>query len=146
MKLNFSSLICIVSLFPGRPVCGDAQELHLTNYQSAMRGLTLKEIRGNLPSEKMFDLCIPTSKRTLGRFTEYEFDCQPGYMGLTIIAKDGRLKRAVEWSCTYARTHFDELTADDEKHYQKLRKDNVDLPFERCIGRWGWARPRMREW
>jgi hypothetical protein len=142
----FSSLISIVFLFPGPSLCGEWREVHMTNYQKAIRGLFLKEIRGNLPWEKMFDLCIPTSKRTLGRFTEYEFVCLPGYHGLTIIAKDGRLKRAVEWSCTYVRRHFDELTADDVKDYEKLRQDNVNLPFERCIGRWGWARPRMRDW
>jgi hypothetical protein len=146
MRRVFSSLICLVFLFPGHPAHGDEKETELTEYQKIMRGLSKKEIHANLSSEKMLDLCIPTSKRILGRFTEYEFEMLPGYHGLAIIAKDGALKCATEWSCTYTATYFDELTFDEKKLYQKLRKDNMDVPFERFIGRWGWERPRMRDW
>jgi hypothetical protein len=146
MKATFSSLISLVFVFPTHFVYSDEKEPVLTSYQKAIRGLATKEIRPHLVSEKMFDLCIPTWKRSLGRFTEYEFDCIPGYHGLGIIAKNGLLKRATEWSCTYTRTHFNEMTPDDEKDYQQLRKDNADVPFDRCIGRLGWQRPRMREW
>ena len=118
----------------------------VTKYQTAMRGLVTKQIRGNHSIEKMFDLCVPDSRRQLDRFTEYEFELLPGYHGLTILAKDDRLMRATEWSCTYARTYFDELSAEDEKHYQKVREDNVEVPHERSVGRWGWERPPMRYW
>jgi len=146
MKLISSSLICFTFMFSNYSVFGDEKEIELTNYQKAMRGLSRKEIRADLPAEKMLDLCIPTSKRTLGRFTEYDYEMLPGYHGLTIIAKNGLLKRATVWSCTYTQTYFNELTPDDEKQYQKLRIDNVDVPSERFIGRWGWDRPRMRDW
>jgi uncharacterized protein (TIGR03067 family) len=146
MKPALSSLIWIAFVFPGHLVYGDEKESQPTDYQKAIRGLRANKIYAGLSSDKLLDLCIPTAKRTLGRFTEYEFQLLPGYHGLSIIAKNGVLQRAVEWSCTYSRTYFDELTADDEKLYQKLRRENEDVPFERFIGRWGWERPRMRDW
>ena len=146
MRAACSLLLGLAFLFPNRSANGGENEAELTSYQKAIRGLHNEQIRAGLPSEKLLDLCIPTSKRTLGRFTEYEFEWNPGYEGLTIISKNGVLKRATEWSCTYTSTHFDKLTADDEKAYQKLRKDNEDVPHERYIGRWGWERPRIRDW
>jgi hypothetical protein len=146
MKPISSSLVCLVFVIPVHFVSGDEKNANLTDYQKAIRGLTAKVIRANLSSEKLLDVCIPTWKRTLGQFTEYEYELLPGYHWLTIIAKNGRLKRAAEWSCTFDRTYFDELTRDDEKRYEKLWKDNQHVPFDRCIGRCGWERPRMRDW
>jgi hypothetical protein len=122
------------------------QEAEPTNYQRAIRGVDAKEIRADLTSEQLLDRCLPTSRRTLGRFTEYVFELLPGYHGITVLAKDGRLKRATEYSCTYTRTYFDALTPGDTKEYDKLWKENQDIPFERLIGRWGWERPRERDW
>ena len=144
MKGIFSSMFTLVFLFPNPSIDGGEKERDLTSAQKLLLGLGTKEIRGDLPSEKMLDLCIPASKRTLGRFTEYEFEIQPHYWGLTIIAKDGLLKSATEWSCTHTRTYFDEMTQDDEKHYKNLRKEYADVPHERFIGRWGWDRPRKQ--
>jgi hypothetical protein len=108
--------------------------------------LKTKALRVDLPARKLLDLCIPTWQRKLGRFTEYGCELTPGYQGLTIIAKDGLLKSAFEWSCTHIETYFDALTSEDKKEYQKLRKEKSHVPYERFIGRWGWARPPMREW
>jgi hypothetical protein len=146
MKLLCSSLACLVFLFPFHSVYGDEKEPELTDNQKVMRGLAEKEIRADLPSEKMLRLCIPTSQRTVGRFTEYEFQLLPGFHGLSIIVKGGLLKHATEWSCTYTRTYFDQLTSDDWKQYRKECKANLDVPPERIIGRWGWERPPMRYW
>lgn len=117
-----------------------------TNYQRAMRGLDAKEIRAGQTAEHLLDRCLPTSRRTVGRFTLYVFELLPGYHGISVLAKDGRLQRAVEYSCTYTRTYFDALTPDDAREYAKLLEANQDLPFERYIGRWGWERPSEREW
>ena len=146
MKFSTSSAICLALMFPCQFIHGGEKEADLTNYQKALRGLARKDIRAGLSSEKMLDMCIPTSKRGLGQFTEYEFDLLPGYHGLTIIAKNGLLKRAIEWSCTNNQTYFNELTADDSKQYHKLCIDNVDTPRDKYIGRWGWERPPMRDW
>jgi hypothetical protein len=133
-------------MLPIQSAFGDDKESELTDYQKASRGLAKKQIHADLPSEKFLDLCIPTSQRNIGRFTEYEFELLPGYQGLTIIAKGGLLKRATEWSCTYTRKYFDELTSDEERQYQKVCRDNSDVPPERFIGRWGWERPPRRYW
>lgn len=146
MKRILLALICVVFMFAIPSVYADKKAPESNNYQKAMRGLDTKKVRGNLPAEKMFDLCIPDWKRNLGHFTEYEFDLLPGFHGLTILAKNGRLVRATEWSCTYCRTYFDELSAEDEKRYQKLREENVDVPHEGIVGRWGWERPPKRCW
>jgi hypothetical protein len=146
MMLVFSSLACLMFVLPIHSVPGDGKEPELTDYQKVMRGLAKKDIRADLPSEKMLDLSIPTTQRTVGRFTEYEFVLFPGYHGLSIIAKSGLLKRATEWSCTYTRTHFNELTVEDERQYQKLCNNNSDVPPERFIGRLGWERPPKRYW
>lgn len=146
MKPFLSSLICILFTSQISAVLGDNRDAELTNYQAARRGLERMQISGHLSGEKMLNICIPDSRRQLGAFTEYEFDLLPGFHGLTIIAKNGLLKRATEWSCTYTRVYFDELAAEDEKHYQQLCVANVDVPHEQVIGRWGWSRPPMRQW
>jgi hypothetical protein len=115
------------------------------NYESAMAGLAQKAIRAQLPSEKMIAQCVPAFKRTIGPFTEYSYSWIPGYHGLTIVCKDEILLSATEWSCTYVRVRFDEMTPPDKLHYQKLRQKYADLGSERMIGRWGWERPRMRD-
>lgn len=146
MKRAFSLLIFFVWLCLTASVYSDQKERDCTEYEKAIRGLRRKEIHSNLRFEKMFALCVPTWRWTVGPFTGYEFDCIPGYHGLTIVAKNGLLVRATEWSCTYVRVHFDEMTADDERYYRKLCKDNKHVPPERCIGRLGWRRLPMREW
>jgi hypothetical protein len=122
------------------------QEPEPTNYQKAWRGLKAKEIRADLTSEQLLDRCLPTRKRTLGRFTEYYFELIPDYHGISVLAKDGRLKLATEYSCTYKITYFDALTPDDAKEFGKLLEVHQEIPFERLIGRWGWERPRERDW
>jgi hypothetical protein len=125
---------------------GEEKERDLSEYQKAIRGLRAETIHAGLTAEKMLDLCIPTSKRQLGRFTAYSFIMLPGYHGIEVIAKNDVLKCVTEWSCTYTATYFDELTADDEQQLNKMRKENEHVPAERYIGRWGWDRPRMRDW
>src|SRR5262249_2711063 len=88
----------------------------------------------------------PTRRRTLGRFTQYIFELIPGYHGISVLAKDGRLKRATEYSCTYTITYFDALTLDDAMEYGKLLEVHREVPYERLVGRWGWERPREGEW
>lgn len=122
------------------------QESQPTNYQRAMCGLDAKEIRTGQTAEQMLDRCLPTKRRTVGRFTLYVFELLPGFHNISVLAKDGRLQRAVEYSCTYTRTHFDALTSDDAREYAQLLQANQDRPFERYIGRWGWERPPEREW
>jgi len=76
----------------------------------------------------------------------YTYELLPGYHGLEIITKDGRLKRATEWSCTSSRVFFDEMTSEDKKEYGKSRSENANVPDERITAHWGWERPRMRDW
>jgi len=137
MKFISSSVIALAFTFLGYAVYGDDRETESTEYQKAMRGLAEKEIRPDLPFDKMLDLCIPTWKRTLGRFTAYHFELIPGYHGLTIIAKNGLLKSATEWSCTYTCTYFDKLTVEDEKEYRTLinrqLSANVDAVMQRAL-------------
>jgi hypothetical protein len=146
MKFNSTALICFALLVVNRSAYGQEKPNELTGYHKAILSLDAKEIRGGLPAEKMLDLCIPTSKRTLGRFTEYSFELLPGYHGLSLLAVDGLLKRAIEWSCAYTRTYFSELSADEEKSYYNLFEKNMHVPSERYLGRWGWDRPPMRLW
>jgi hypothetical protein len=145
MRRIFLSMVCPALVFPILSAHGDEKGSELNNGQKAKRALANKEIRPDLPPEKMLDLCVPSARRTIGRFTEYEYELLPGYCGLTIIAKDGRLKRAIEWGCTDTQIYFDELAPDDEKQYRKVRKE-VDVPYERLTAHWGWERPRMRDW
>jgi hypothetical protein len=44
---------------------------------------------------------------------------QIGFLGpgLTITAKDGKLVEAAAGSCTWSRTFFDEMTAEDKKNF-----------------------------
>jgi hypothetical protein len=146
MKLICSLLIGLASLLATGRLSSGEKQLELTDYQKLDRALAAKQIRPGLPAERMLDVCIPTSKRTLGRFTEYVFELMPGYHCTTILAKDGRLRRATEWSCTFVQRHFDDLPAADDAAFKKLCKANEHVPFEECIGRWGWRRPPMREW
>src|SRR5438309_139102 len=104
------------------------------NNEKVRIGLANKEIRADLHSDKMLDMCVPAFKREIGRFTEYNFEIMPGYWGITIIAKDGRLKRAFEWSCPMCRTYFDEMNPDDEKQHRSLRAKHENVPQERMIG------------
>jgi hypothetical protein len=144
MRFISSLLIGLAFIFPISSMNAGERENGISNYQKAILGLREKEIRANLPSEKMLDLCIPTSKRHCSPFTVFHFELQPGYCGLTIIAKGGVLKKATRWSCTDVCVYFDELTTEDTKQLQRLEKENPDTPNELFIGRWGWERPRKR--
>jgi len=135
-----------VAAAPIHSAYGQEKEPALTEYQKALRGLENHEIRAGLPSEKLFGMCMPSWRRTVGRFAEYTYEMIPGYHGLTIITQDGRLKRAIEWSCTYSQKHFDELTSEDWKQYWKSCGENAGVPDERITAHWGWERPRMRDW
>jgi hypothetical protein len=148
MKCLVLSLVCLQLLCSVRRLYSGEKEPDFRpyNYREAIRALAKKHIRANLSSEKMLDLCIPSQRCTLGRFTWYVFESIPNYHGLTIIAKDGLLIYAREWSCTYARNHFDKTTPEDMTEMRELHEKNRDVPFEDCVGRLGWRRPRMREW
>jgi hypothetical protein len=126
--------------------CGAEKESVLTDYQKALRGLENNEIHAGLSTKKLFGMCTPNWRTTAGRFTVYTYESLPGYHGLEIITKDGRLKRATEWSCTYSRVYFNELTLEDKKEYEKCRKENENVPDERITAHGGWERPRMRDW
>jgi hypothetical protein len=142
----FSSLVCLVAVLPAPSAWGGEKEPELTNFGKAMCGLDNKEIRPGLTSDKLLGMCIPSLRRTIGRFTEYTFEGIPGYHGITIIAKNGRLKYAKLWSCTFFSIYFSEMTDDDWKQYWEAWKSHTDVPDERITERWGWERPRMRDW
>src|SRR5262249_19122262 len=139
-------LVGLALLFPLQQAPSGRKQPALTDYQKALQGLTAETLRAGLPADRMLDLCVPTSKRVLGRFTEYGFELLPGYHGLALVAKDGLLRRAIEWSCTYTRTYFNELTPDEDRQYRAVRERNAHVPSERHIGRWGWDRPPRRLW
>jgi len=146
MRRLLASLVCLVVIASIHSAYGAEKESPLTDYQKAHRGLENNEIHAGLPTQKLFAMCMPNWRRTVGRFGEYTYELLPGYHGLEIITKDGRLKRATEWSCTYSRVCFDEMTPEDKKQYEKSRKENENVPDERITAHWGWERPRMREW
>lgn len=146
MRRLLAALVCLVAVASIPSAWGAEKEPTLTDYQKVYRGLSNNEIHAGLPTLKLFAMCIPNWTRTVGRFGEYTYELSPGYEGLEIITKDGRLKRATEWSCTYTRVFFDEMTAEDKKEYGKSCRENADVPDERVTAHWGWERPRMHDW
>jgi hypothetical protein len=146
MMRLWPSLVCLAVIFLAPSLYSEEKAANLTSYQKAIRGLSEEKIHAGLPSEKLLDLCFPNLRRTVGGFTEYTYECLPGYHELTIIAKNGRLKRAIVWSCTYTSTYFDEMTLQDLKEYHKACNDNEHVPSERITEHGGWERPRMRDW
>jgi hypothetical protein len=144
MKSIHALAITLVLFFPMISISGEEDEWARRETERKLRQGLNSDIRAGLSADKMLDICIPEAKRTLGRFTQYRFVFIPNYYGLSIIAKDGVLKSAYEWSCTHDRRFFDELTAEDRKELEKLL--DRDVPFESCHGRNGWRRPRLRDW
>jgi len=144
--MRFICSLVIGLLFAIQVMSGDVfdSESENTNYEKAASELARKGIHSGMHAEKMLELCIPATKRAMGSFMEYEFVGMPGYSGLTIIAKNSVLARAVYWECVRSRVYFDELTPADEKLYQKLREENPTIEPERMIGRWSWERKRKR--
>jgi hypothetical protein len=138
--MNLISLVFVYLAFLAAPPSG------LTDYQKLHRALTTKTLRAGATVEKVLDLCIPTTRRKLGPFTEYKFECLPGYNGLWLVTKDGRLRSAIEYDCTHGGTFFDDLTPAEARQYEALRKRNEHVPPDRCIGRLGWERPPRRLW
>jgi hypothetical protein len=148
VKAAISPIACIPLALVVHSVFGGSgeDERRLMNYRNAMHGLATNELRAGVSCEKMLDVCYPTLRRTLGRFTEYVFVGIPGYAGITIVAIDDRLQRATRWSCTEANTYFNDLTPDEEALYLQLCRDYSHVPLEQCIGRYGWQRQRVRDW
>jgi len=103
-----------------------AQDKKLTEYEKAVQGLYGKTIKANLPTKQLLLLCTPDAQTRLGPFTVYHYERIAGYDGLTIIAKNDVLVRAVAWSCMSVETYFDEMTSADEKEYRRLRKEHAD--------------------
>jgi len=146
MRRLLASLVCLVAVASIHYACGAEKESELTDYQKAHRGLENNDINAGLTTQKLFAMCMPNWRRTVGRFGVYTYELLPGYHGLEIITKDGRLKRATEWSCTFSRVFFDEMTPEDRKEYGKSRSENASVPDERITAHGGWERPRMRDW
>ena len=146
MILTSLALVGLALLAPPPVVAGGRNERGLTDYQKLHQALTTKTLRAGAPVGKMLDLCVPTWRRSLGRFTEYAFELLPGYHGLRFLAKDGRLRQASKYDCTHPGTFFDDLTAQEARQYQALRRRNQHVPPDRCVGRHGWYRPPRRLW
>jgi hypothetical protein len=140
------ALVCLALLPPPQVAAGGQNQSGLTDYQKLHRALTTKTLRAGAAVGKMLDLGVPTWRRKLGRFTEYDYELLPGYHGLRLLAKDGRLRQAIQYDCTHPGTFFDELTAQEARQYRALRERNEHVPPERCMGRWGWHRPPRRLW
>lgn len=139
-------LVGLALLVPLHAAPGGRKEPGLTDYQKLRRGLATKTLQAGAPVGGMLDLCVPTWRRNLGGFTEYDFELLPGYHGLRIVAKDGRLRKAIEYDCTHGGTFFDDLTPAEARQHQALRERNEHVPPDRCIGRLGWDRPPRRLW
>jgi hypothetical protein len=146
MLLTSQALVGLALLVPPPPATGDWNERGLTDYQRSHRGLATKTLRAGDPVSKLLVLCGPTWRRKLGRFTEYVFEQLPGYRGLTILARDGRLRQATQYDCTHGGTFFDDLTPAEASQYQALYQQNKHVPPDLFIGRWGWHRPPRRLW
>lgn len=108
--------------------------------------LKSREIRAGDSAEKLLDFGIPSTRRMLGRYIEFNFEFMPGYWGLSMVAKDGVLRRAVEWECTFSCTYFDSMTSAEEAEYRRLSAHFSHVPHESCHGRWGWERPPRWAW
>lgn len=146
MTMTSQMLIVLALLAPPPGTPGGRKEPALTDYQKLRLALTEKTLRAGMPVGQMLDLCVPTFRRRLGRFTEYHIELLPGYHGLWFLAKDGRLRQAGQYDCTHPVTFFDDLTGDEARQYRALCERNEHVPHERCIGRWGWDRPPRRLW
>jgi hypothetical protein len=78
--------------------------------------------------------------------SEYDYELLPGYHGLRLFAKDGRLREAVLYDCTHGGTLFSDLTPAEVRQYETLRKRNSHAPLDRRIERLGWHRQPRRLW
>lgn len=146
MMLTSPMLVGLALLILLQPAAGGQKERGLTDYQKLHRALVEKTLRADAPVRELLDLCAPTSRRDLGEFTEFGFELMPGYRGLSFVAKNGRLKRAIEYDCTHGGTFFDTLTPAEMRQYQALCERYEHVPPDRCIGRLGWHRPPRRLW
>lgn len=68
-----------------------------------------------------------------GAYTSMDFydNYVPGrpviyFSGITVIAKEGRLKCAVAWSSTWHHIFFDEFSKDEHKNYRESLRQYVD--------------------
>ena len=141
MRLTVTLIVALAYLHPA--LADEADEWERTVTEIRLRqALASKENQAGITSDNMFDLCIPTWKRKLGRYTDYYFMFNSGW-GISVVAKDAILQSAIEHSCI-ARTYFNVMTPEDAAEYQRLVKQHSNIPYERLIGRWGWERPRIR--
>ena len=146
MALTSQALIGLALLAPLQPMPRAWQESPPPDNRKLRDALVEKTLRAGEPVGKMLDLGVPTYRRKVGPFTEYNFELIPGYSGLSLLAKDGRLRRAGGYDCLFSGTYFDDLRPEEVKEYKALSERYDHVPADRCIGRLGWHRPPRWLW